>query len=54
MCTVLDEVEARGVSKGEEKTLNKNIQKLADYLMQTNASLSRKEAIKMTEGILKD
>ena len=58
MCTVLDEVEARGeargVSIGEEKTLKKSIQKLADYLMQTNASISRNEAIKMAEGILKD
>lgn len=54
MCTVLDEVEARGLSIGEEKMHNKNIQKLADYLMQTNDSLSRKEAIKMAEGILKD
>ena len=47
MCTVLDEVEARGVTIVEEKRQKKDIQKIADYLIQTNASLSRKEAIKM-------
>lgn len=54
MCTVLDEVEARGVTIGEEKRQKKDIQKIADYLIQTNASPSRKEAIKMAEEILKD
>jgi hypothetical protein len=53
MCTVLDEIENKGITEGIAIGVDGSVKKLAVYFAEQNSALMYEEAIKMAEDILK-